>query len=105
MTADQAQRWDASTDNPHETLSGFQESLPVRLIATARQNFKTCRPDEAVSNVVERNRDDSFDFMPVLGPEIPVVRSRTSTSNPSARSRETMAAPSPAAPPVTIALT
>ena len=67
MTADQAQRWDASSDNPHETLSGFQESLPVRLIATARQNFKTCRPDEVGSNVVERNRDDFFDFMPVLG--------------------------------------
>lgn len=67
MMADQAQRWDASSDDPHEVLSGFQESLPVRLIATARQNFKTCRADEAVPNVVERNLADCFDFMPVLG--------------------------------------
>lgn len=70
MTADQAQRWDASSDDPHEALLGFQESLPVRLIATARQDFKTCRPDEAVCDIVEHNRDERFDFLPVLGPDL-----------------------------------
>lgn len=70
MMADQAQRWEASSNDSHEALSGFQESLSVRLIATARQDFKTCRPDEAVSDVVERNRDELFDFLPVLGPDL-----------------------------------
>lgn len=70
MTPDQAQRWNAASDAPHQALSGFQESLPVKLIATARQNFKTCRSDEAVSNVLDRNRDVCFDFLPVLGPNL-----------------------------------
>lgn len=70
MTADQAQRRDAPSDNPHEALSGFQESLPVRLIATARQDFKTCRTDEAVCDVIEHNCNQRFDFLPVLGPDL-----------------------------------
>jgi len=61
--------WSSSTavgTEPNGTLSAFQESLPVQLIATARRDFKTCLPDEASSVVIDRNRDDSFDFLPVV---------------------------------------
>src|SRR2546427_2850787 len=64
-----AQAWSQSTlrDNAHGALSAFQESLPVHLIATGRPDFKTCLPDEALSEVVERNRADGLDFLPVMG--------------------------------------
>ena len=64
MTANRA--WSASAlgDDPHNAVAAFQESLPVDLIATGRPDFKTCLPDEALSEVVERNRADGFDFLP-----------------------------------------
>jgi CBS domain-containing protein len=43
----------------------FEEGLPVRLIATPRDNFVTCRPNDRVVDIVERNREDRFDFLPV----------------------------------------
>lgn len=44
----------------------FEEGLPVRLIATPRKKFKTCRPDESVAAVVRRSIRNQFDFMPVI---------------------------------------
>lgn len=66
MIVDQIASWVASQDNPHETFSSFQEHLPVRLIATIRQNFRTCRPEEELSDVVKRNHEERFEFLPVL---------------------------------------
>lgn len=43
----------------------FQDGLPVRLIATPRSSFKTCRADEDLARVVERNAE-SFDYFPVV---------------------------------------
>jgi hypothetical protein len=39
--------------------------LTVRLIATSLAALKTCRPDEFVFNVIERNVE-GFDFLPVI---------------------------------------
>jgi hypothetical protein len=66
MTENQAWSWSALEDEPYHALSAFQDSLPIHLIATARADFKTCRPDEALADVVERNRPDRFDFLPVI---------------------------------------
>ena len=58
--------WTQSGADSHATLSAYQESLPVKLIATARPDFKTCRIDEQLSVVFDRNRHDSFDYLPVI---------------------------------------
>lgn len=68
MTRSQTWSRSALQDDVHGTLLAFQESLPVHLIATARSDFRTCLPDEALSKVVERTRVDSFDFLPVMRP-------------------------------------
>lgn len=62
------QSWSQSAlgDDEDRALSVFQESLPVQLIATGRSDFKTCLPDETLSDVVERNRAAAFDFLPVV---------------------------------------
>lgn len=52
--------------DPAGALAVFQKSLTVQLMATTRADFSMCRPDEPVSQVAERNRADSFDFIPVL---------------------------------------
>lgn len=43
----------------------FTDGLPVRLIATPRAMLETCRSDEALPDVVERNTE-RFDYFPVL---------------------------------------
>jgi len=43
----------------------FQDGLPVRLIATPRSALKTCRTDEKLVRVVERNVE-GFDYFPVI---------------------------------------
>ena len=68
MTTTEAWSRSALGDDDHSALSAFQESLPVHLIATDRLDFKTCLPDEPLSEVVERNRVDDFDFLPVMVP-------------------------------------
>src|SRR3989442_7606402 len=68
MTTTQAWSRSALGNDAHNALSAFQDSLPVHLIATGRPDFKTCLPDEALSEVVERNRADAYDFLPVMGP-------------------------------------
>jgi hypothetical protein len=52
-------------DDAAVSLASFQEKLPVRLTATPRSAFKTCRPDEELSNVVARNKE-GFDYFPVV---------------------------------------
>ena len=53
---------------PRATVDAFQRGLTVNLIATHRASFETCRQDEILSNVVERNRQKAFDFLPVVEP-------------------------------------
>lgn len=64
--------WSSSAlgDDAAKVLAVFQESLPVRLIATARADFKTCLPDEELSAVVQRSHADGFDFLPVVDPDV-----------------------------------
>jgi hypothetical protein len=61
--------WTARTlagDDVTDALAVFQESLPVLLIATLRSEFKSCLPEEALREVVDRNRTDNFDHLPVV---------------------------------------
>src|SRR5262245_37328916 len=62
-------RWANSSidDDPQITLSAFQSGLTVDLIATRRADFATCLHDETLSSVVERNRQNQFDYLPVFG--------------------------------------
>src|SRR5262245_26130673 len=55
----------ALSDDPHITLETFQKGLTVSLIATERSKFETCDIEEPVVAVVERNRLNSYDFVPV----------------------------------------
>jgi hypothetical protein len=48
-----------------DDFDALHAGLTVRLIATSRAALKTCRPDERVSDVVERNVE-GFDFLPVI---------------------------------------
>jgi hypothetical protein len=49
-----------------ELMNAFQEGLPVRLISTPRRDLWTCRVDESLAAVVERNKE-GFDYFPVVG--------------------------------------
>jgi hypothetical protein len=61
-----ASRWaTGAVDNAEAALATFQEKLPVRLIATPRSAFETCRLDEKLSVVVARNQG-GFDYFPVV---------------------------------------
>ena len=54
-----------SVEDAADALRTFQDGLPVRLIATARSEFKTCHPDEELSAVIGRNQA-KFDILPVV---------------------------------------
>lgn len=56
---------DASISN----FGAFQDTIPVRLIATPRENLKMCDLEEDVRDVVARNVVDQFDHFPVLSGE------------------------------------
>src|SRR5215831_20139680 len=60
--------WASSSigNEPHVTIEALQMGLTVDLIATKRSNFETCAQDEMLSAVVERNRHNRFDFLPVV---------------------------------------
>jgi hypothetical protein len=58
-----------SLDSPPEGLKAFEDSFAVHLIATPRAVFRTCAANENLAGVVERNRSDNFDFLPVTDPE------------------------------------
>jgi hypothetical protein len=62
--------WASSSigNEPHVTIEALQKGLTVDLIATKRSNFETCAHDEMLSAVVERNRHNRFDFLPVVEP-------------------------------------
>jgi CBS domain containing-hemolysin-like protein len=53
-------------NEPHVTIEALQKGLTVDLIATKRSSFETCAHDEMLSTVVERNRHNGFDFLPVI---------------------------------------
>lgn len=53
------------SDSSPELMMRFQDGLPVRLIATPRSSFRTCRIDEDLARMVERNVE-SFDYFPVV---------------------------------------
>ena len=55
-------------NDPHLTLEAFQKDLTVNLIRTPRAAFQTCGLHEALAVVVERNRANKFDFLPVVEP-------------------------------------
>jgi hypothetical protein len=66
MNASWAKR--SLADDPAKTLATFQSGLEVRLIATDRTALKTCSSDEELATIVERSRDDDFDYLPVTAP-------------------------------------
>ena len=47
-------------------LDALQSGLMVELIATPRMDLKTCRATDLVSEAVSANKDDQFDYLPVL---------------------------------------
>lgn len=49
-------------------LESFQIGLPVRLIGTPRAELMTCEAEEPIADVVARNRETKFDFLPVVEP-------------------------------------
>ena len=63
-SAPKAKGWSAPSIGSPDGMAGFQDGLPVRLIATPREEFRTCRMDEPLARVLERNTD-GFDYFPV----------------------------------------
>jgi hypothetical protein len=61
-------RWSAGalTGDPVTAMQGFQDGIPVRSIATGRDILKMCGPDDELAAIIERNRADQFDYMPIL---------------------------------------
>lgn len=59
--------WAAPSVAAPELMASFQDRVPVRLIATSRQDLRTCRVNEPLVDVVSRNKE-GFDFFPVTGP-------------------------------------
>jgi hypothetical protein len=55
-------------DDPVASLKTFQGGLTVNLIATDRAALETCVSDERLNTVVERNRTNEFDYLPVTEP-------------------------------------
>lgn len=56
--------WAAPSTAKPDLMAAFQDGLPVRLIATRREDLVTCRINEAVAEVVARR--EGFDFYPVV---------------------------------------
>jgi hypothetical protein len=54
-------------DEPEAAMEALQKGLTVGLIATKSECLVTCQQSEPLSIVVERNRSDGFDFLPVIG--------------------------------------
>jgi hypothetical protein len=71
MTADSSPPWasGALVGDPAQALKTIEQNFAVHLIATPRSAFRTCFADESLVHVVERNRSDQFDFLPVLEAE------------------------------------
>lgn len=59
-------QWASRDANPAAILETFQEGLPVQLIATSRAMLATCESGEELAAVVIRNRDNRFDYLPVV---------------------------------------
>src|SRR5271155_2626074 len=56
--------WGSFSLSSRNLMDTLQQSLPVRLIATPRKDFRTCRFDESLEDVVNRNVE-KFDHFPV----------------------------------------
>ena len=57
--------WPTTSADGSAAVGAFEEGLPVRLISTLRNEFKTCGPDEDVEAVAARNQE-AFDYLPVV---------------------------------------
>lgn len=70
-------RWARSGADPPHTLSDYQESIPIELIATPRRDFRICRRDDRVCGLVDRYSYDQIDHLPVMdgqsGPDGSIV--------------------------------
>jgi hypothetical protein len=62
-----------SNTDRHADLGAYQESLPITLIATAREHFATCAMNESLAAVQGRYRDEQFDHLPVTDSEGVIV--------------------------------
>jgi hypothetical protein len=62
--APKAKGWSAPPIGSPDGMVRFHDGLPVRLIATPREEFRTCRTDEPLAQVLERNIE-GFDYFPV----------------------------------------
>ncbi len=63
-SAPKAKGWSPPSIGSPDGMAGFQDGLPVCLIATTREEFRTCRTDEPLAQVLERNTE-GFDYFPV----------------------------------------
>ena len=50
---------------PGDVFESLHSGLTVELISTHRDDLMTCTPDDAISDVIDRNVE-SYDFLPVL---------------------------------------
>jgi hypothetical protein len=64
----EAYHWSSPSLPNNNLRESFQQTLPVRLIATPRKDFRTCRRDESLEDVVKRNVE-KFDHFPVTQPD------------------------------------
>ena len=51
--------------DPRQALRAIQKGLLVTLIATDRSRLTTCGVNEELGIVVEKNRSNDFDYLPV----------------------------------------
>jgi predicted transcriptional regulator len=56
----------SNNDFSLSALDALQSGLMVELIATPRSDLKTCRATDLVSEAVSVNKEDQFDYLPVL---------------------------------------
>jgi hypothetical protein len=56
--------WSSPSISSDNLMGTFQQTLPVRLIATPRKDFRKCACDESLEDVVNRNVEN-FDRFPV----------------------------------------
>src|SRR5215469_3024038 len=74
LTAPWASR--AVGDEPKVAMEALQKGLTVGLICTKSEHLVTCQESEPLSIVVERNRSNGFDFLPVISGPTEAVSAR-----------------------------
>lgn len=58
-------QWASTIDLMDDTLNRVQEGLPVAMIMTPREDLMTCRWDEYIDEVMQRN-EQKYSFLPVV---------------------------------------